>query len=69
MRSLVYEIQPGNLGDELSPRLTFLEFRISPEIGRLAESGTETLDRSLLNPEWLARPPGAQEFQDHSLFI
>ena len=51
MRSLVYEIQPGNLGDELSSRLTFLEFRISPEIGRLAESGTETLDRSLLNPE------------------
>lgn len=51
MRSLVYEIQPGNLGDELSPGLTFLEFRISPEVGRLVESGTEILDRSLLNPE------------------
>ena len=47
----MYEIQPGNLGDGLSPGLSFLEFRISSEIGRLAESGTETLDWSLLNPE------------------
>ena len=25
--------------------------------------------RISLNPEWLARPPGAQEFQDQLLFL
>lgn len=50
-RSLVYEIQQGNLGDEPSPGLILLEFQISSEIGSLAEGGTETLDWSLLNPE------------------
>lgn len=44
----MYEIQQGNLGVALSWAGIV---RISSEIGRLAESGTETLDWSLLNPE------------------
>lgn len=47
----MYEIQQGNLGVWLNLALTLLELKISSEFGRLAESGTETLNRSLLNPE------------------